>query len=284
MKKLIQRLLLFFLGLPLVISSVFFLPQYNYLFLQIELIAVTILASLELHGLIKQRLPVHNRFFAVFLGLLLPLAAVLHSVLDLPFRLIDFSLALGIIAILSIEFFTAFSGVFDKAIGRIASSLFLLLYPGFLFMFIPLMTVWDMKHAGPALSLFLLMVFSCDSLAWFFGMLFGKNNRGLVPASPNKSITGFIGAYIGSLGAGLLAWALFPEIFGSSPLKLLLLGAGTASAAIVGDIVESIMKRSAMIKDSGNLVPGRGGVLDSIDSVVFAAPVYYILCDILFRF
>ena len=282
MKKLIQRLLLFFVGLPLVISSVFFLPHFNYLFLQIEMLVITVLASIELQGLLANRLPVRRKSYAALLGLLIPLSAVLHSVLGLPLKLVTFTMALGVLIILSTEFLSSFTRTMDKAVGRISSSLFLLIYPGFLFMFIPLMTRW--QHAGPALSLFLLMVFSCDSIAWFLGMLLGGNNRGIVPASPNKSLSGFIGAYIGSLSAGLIAWVYFPDVFSNNPFKLLVLGAGTATAAIVGDIVESIMKRSAAIKDSGNLVPGRGGVLDSIDSVVFAAPVYYILCDLLFGF
>jgi phosphatidate cytidylyltransferase len=113
-------------------------------------------------------------------------------------------------------------------------------------------------------------------------MLFGKRNRGIVPASPNKSIAGFIGGYAGSIGAGIVAKMLFPDVFAGSVMKMVFLGFMTASAAIVGDIIESIFKRSAGIKDSGNIIPGRGGVLDSIDSILLAAPVFYIICDFLF--
>jgi len=65
---------------------------------------------------------------------------------------------------------------------------------------------------------------------------------------------------------------------------MIILGGATATAAIVGDIFESILKRCVNIKDSGNIIPGRGGVLDSIDSILLSAPVYYILCDLLFGF
>ena len=95
---------------------------------------------------------------------------------------------------------------------------------------------------------------------------------------------GFIGGYIGSISAGLIFRLLMPEIFHGSIVKILLLGFLTATAAIVGDIIESVFKRSTGTKDSGSIIPGRGGVLDSIDSILLAAPIYYILCEFLFGF
>ena len=59
------------------------------------------------------------------------------------------------------------------------------------------------------LSVFFLMVFGCDSLAWFFGMLFGNSNRGMIKASPNKSIAGFAGGYIGAIAAGIAGTYIF---------------------------------------------------------------------------
>ena len=67
-----------------------------------------------------------------------------------------------------------------------------------------------------------------------------------------------------------------------SNVNLAILGAITAVAAIIGDLIESVFKRSCDIKDSGNLIPGRGGVLDSIDSVIIAAPIFYIGYNFLF--
>ena len=66
--------------------------------------------------------------------------------------------------------------------------------------------------------------------------------------------------------------------------KILFLGFMTATAAIVGDIIESVFKRSTGTKDSGSIIPGRGGVLDSIDSILLAAPIYYILSEYIFGF
>jgi phosphatidate cytidylyltransferase len=280
MRKLFERLLIFFVGLPLIIASIFFLPQYNYLVLHIELLVFSLLAILEMRNIIATRLPVHSVPLTLAFGLVIPVAAFMYAVFGFPQRLITFSIAISSVSILFLEFFFSFSGKFDKAIERVASSFILIIYPGYFVMYLAIMTVW--QDAGSVLSLFFLMVFGCDSLAWFFGMLLGKNNRGLVPASPNKSIAGFIGGYAGAIGAGIAAKILFPEVFAGSVLKVILLGFMTASAAIVGDIIESIFKRSAGMKDSGKIIPGRGGVLDSIDSILLAAPVFYIMCDFLF--
>lgn len=282
MKKMIERLLLFFLGLPLVVASVLFLPYYNYLVFHIEILIFTFLAILEMRKLVSQKNTVLPLFLIVCIGMIIPVASFLYAVLGFPQRIITHSIAIAATLILIIEFILSFSGRFENALQRTASSFLILIYPGYLVMYLSIITVW--QEAGALLSVFFLMVFGCDSLAWFFGMLFGKNNRGLIPASPNKSIAGFIGGYAGSILAALLGSLLFPSVFNTSFLNLFILGFLTASAAITGDIVESIFKRSAEIKDSGNIIPGRGGVLDSIDSVLLAAPVFYIVCDFLLGF
>ncbi len=282
MRKLIERLLLFFVGIPIIIASVFFLPQCNYLVLHIELLVFSALAVIEMRNLLAKKLPVHSVPVALILGLLIPFAAFLYAVAGLPSRIITVSIAIATVCVFLIEFIFSFTGKMDAVIGRIASTFIYILYPGYLVMYLSIMTVW--ANAGAALSIFFLMVFGCDSLAWFFGMLFGKRNRGLIPASPNKSIAGFFGGYVGSIGAGIAGMYLFAGPFSGMTIKMIVLGAATATAAIVGDIFESILKRSAGIKDSGTIIPGRGGVLDSIDSILLAAPVFYILCDLLFGF
>lgn len=282
MKKLIERLLLFFIGLPLIIVSVVFIPFQNYLVLHIELILFTSLAILEMRDLLSKKMTVHSIPFTLSIGLLIPIAAFCYAVLGLPYRLITFSIAIAIILILLVELFITLSGQFEKSIERIASSFILIMYPGYLAMYLSIMTVW--KNAGIILSVFFLMVFGCDSLAWFFGMLFGKNNRGFIIASPKKSIAGFLGGYIGTISVGIVGHFLFPSVFNGSIFKMIILGIMTGTAAIVGDIIESVMKRSVGIKDSGSMIPGRGGVLDSLDSILLAAPVYYILCNFLFGF
>ena len=123
----------------------------------------------------------------------------------------------------------------------------------------------------------MILVFISDSAAWLFGMLFGKNNRGLIAASPNKSIAGFIGAYLGSIGiAILIKFTLWKEIFGElSLIKLILLAICVTTTSIIGDLAESVFKRSSGCKDSGNIILGRGGALDSIDSLLASPHLFF---------
>ncbi len=111
-----------------------------------------------------------------------------------------------------------------------------------------------------------------DSGAYFIGKSMGR--RKLCPhISPGKTIEGFIGG-IGSatLGAVLVGLVLFPEI---DPLKMALIAIPLSILGVCGDLSESIIKRATASKDSGRILPGHGGLLDRIDSLVFCAPPFY---------
>lgn len=115
------------------------------------------------------------------------------------------------------------------------------------------------------------VVWISDTGAFFIGTAFGR--RKLAPkVSPNKSIEGALGGIIagGLVGMG---FALFTEI--GSPIPMFLLAVASSIAAIVGDLFESALKRTAGVKDSGKLIPGHGGVLDRFDSLLFALPVIF---------
>jgi phosphatidate cytidylyltransferase len=124
-------------------------------------------------------------------------------------------------------------------------------------------------------TLFLLMgvIVISDSAQYYTGRAFGR--RALAPAiSPKKTIEGAIGGMVFGTAAAILGGAW---IFPGAPLLLLaVLGATIVALGIAGDLFESLLKRSAGVKDSSALIPGHGGVLDRIDSWLFAAPVYYI--------
>ncbi len=124
-----------------------------------------------------------------------------------------------------------------------------------------------------ALLLLLTIIVVSDSAQYYTGRLFGR--RPLAPAiSPKKTIEGALGGLVFGTAAMIVGgrWAL------PAPNLALLAVAGATIAAlgIVGDLFESLLKRSAGVKDSGALIPGHGGVLDRIDSWLFAAPVYYV--------
>jgi phosphatidate cytidylyltransferase len=136
-------------------------------------------------------------------------------------------------------------------------------------------------EASKVLLIFLLLVCANDSVAWAAGILFGRGNRGIVPASPNKSIAGFAGGLIASIAVNIGAVYFFPHIFVPDQIPALpsgiLLGLFCGIAVVLGDLAESLIKRSCGVKDSGFIIPGRGGILDSIDSIALTAPVFYVL-------
>jgi phosphatidate cytidylyltransferase len=112
-----------------------------------------------------------------------------------------------------------------------------------------------------------------DTFAYFFGRAFGKHK--LCPnVSPGKTREGFIGGIVGTMASlGAAGW-----LFSMPIAPMALLGLGVALVATLGDLVESAIKRLTGIKDSGNIIPGHGGVLDRFDSILFTAPfVYYFL-------
>jgi cytidylyltransferase family len=274
MKKIIERIIMFVIGLPLVISSVYFLPYHHFLVLHLEIFAATALSIIEIRTMFSRKIAVYSMPIVLFSGMLIPVAVYLFM-LGLFSRAVMALIGIGALYfIFFVETFYSFSKPFEKSIQRVCSAAFIIFYPGLLVIFISAMTRWP--SASNIIAMFLLMVFSCDSLAWLFGILFGKGNRGFVPASPNKSIVGFIGGAVAATATGFLAFKLFPADFGKSLSGSLLTGFCTGLAAIIGDLIESIFKRSAEVKDSGALILGRGGILDSADSILLAAPVFYL--------
>ena len=119
--------------------------------------------------------------------------------------------------------------------------------------------------------LLLLAVWSYDTGALLVGKQFGRR-KFLTHISPSKTYAGLIGGMIAStIVVTVLLWGL-----GQPPIHGLLLGPLAALSAQAGDLAESMIKRAANTKDSGTLIPGHGGMLDRIDSFLFAGPVVFL--------
>lgn len=282
MSKLVQRLLVFFIGVPLVLSMVF-LNHFNHLILHTAMIIVTVIATIEMYGLLKVHNAMQPKLFLILITVLLPVTGLICSIFALPFDFLTYTLIFVLLAVLFYEVLFPHkkdTDPFSLSNSRISSSFLLVIYCGFLITFVSRMTVW--QYSTEYLCVFLAMVFGCDSFAWFFGMLFGKGNRGFFLVSPNKSIAGFLGGIIGTIGLGVLSRYLFPEAFSGPVYKVIVLGLVASFSAIFGDLIESVLKRSAQYKDSGKVIPGRGGILDSIDSILLLAPVYFLMIKFLY--
>lgn len=169
--------------------------------------------------------------------------------------------------------FTSIARVFDRdglkdSLLGIAATVSGLIYASVLGGY--LILVRNLDNGLNYIYILLIIIWGSDSGAYFIGRKWGKNK--LSPAiSPNKSIEGAIGGVLaGILGASF--WWFRGEF---SILHCLIFGTLISLAGITGDLFESLIKRTAGIKDSGNLFPGHGGILDRIDSLLFAAPVWY---------
>ncbi len=277
MSKVAKRLLTFFIGLPLVIAIVFCDYLYH-LPLQIIVGIFAVLGANEFYKMASTKTELFARELVLIGTSLLPFACYTFILSGLSLDISPWLFISISILLMGIESF--FTKDFTNSLQKIANSFLIIFYCGFLMTFISRMTI--LPDSKFVISLFLIFVFMCDSAAWFFGILFGKSTRGFVAASPNKSLVGFIGGIAGSIASGCLFKFIFPQIFTISYPRLMVLGLITSLAAIIGDLIESVFKRSCNVKDSGNIIPGRGGVLDSIDSILIAAPVFFIGYNFLF--
>ncbi len=199
-----------------------------------------------------------------------------------PDKSYDFEIAVLVVFLLVVFGRQMFRRTRDQnPLETMAYTLFGLLYVVWLFNF--LTKIVYLAPRGPlgettgqyyVLYLLLVTKFS-DMGAYVTGSLIGRHK--LVPhISPHKSWEGLAGAVVFSMAGSFGLWLLIPErlsVFSAWDVGVLglLLGLG----AVIGDLAESIVKRSAEAKDSGGLLPGIGGVLDLIDSVLFTAPILF---------
>jgi phosphatidate cytidylyltransferase len=134
----------------------------------------------------------------------------------------------------------------------------------------------DAGELGPYYVLLALKLsWLADTGGYFAGRFLGKNGKKLHPrVSPKKTVIGFWGSLVGAVCGVIIAKLWYMR---NVPwLELLVLALVAGSLGQLGDLVESMLKRSTGIKDSGNIVPGHGGLLDRIDALLIVAPILYL--------
>jgi phosphatidate cytidylyltransferase len=271
MNNVIKRILLVALGVPALFAVILLFDMWHFIGFNLLIILFSGLGAMESARIISSKLYSARKLTAFLIGIILPLAAYISQFPSAPLVMPVFFLFLVLSLILGYEIFNKSANEEKLTIERVASYALILIYPGLFAA--ALVYLSFLPQAKIMIVMFLTMVFANDSFAYLFGMLFGKNNRNIFSVSPNKSAAGFIGALAGTIGTAFVFSALFKDLF-PLPAAPIMTAVVIFITATTGDLVESALKRAAGIKDSGTIIPGRGGVLDSIDSILFAAPFF----------
>ena len=254
----------------------------------IVLVALLAVAGLvEFYGIAEKRGLASFKFCGVIGGLLLMLGTFLNltghvGTSGSPARVNDFETSFLILFVLGLcvrQFVSKRNGA---GLVAIALTLFGLMYVPWLLNFIQKISFFPFPPGSPPdagkyfLLYFILITKFSDMGAYVVGSLIGRHK--MIPRiSPGKTWEGFVGAIVVSTAASLLFVQIFgAKMVGMNYLHATILGVVLSVAAVIGDLIESLFKREAGVKDSGKLFPGIGGILDLLDSLLFNAPLMYL--------
>ncbi|WP_366921668.1 phosphatidate cytidylyltransferase [Metallumcola ferriviriculae] len=250
---LINRIITALIGIPLVIATVFSGELFA-----LALLVVAILALNEWLILTKN---IYRSYpLAAFTSMLGIILSAYYGNFGAMFTALILSLFFTLIVML--RYYP------DVDIGGLMLSYFGAVYSG-----IAISSVYLLRQQWGVWAVvgLLTLIWVTDSGAYFIGRTWG--NRKLAPQiSPKKTWGGFFGG----LGSALAVGMVFTSLWQISLLHMFFLSLLISLAGQLGDLIESALKRSAGVKDSGNLLPGHGGMLDRIDSLLMAAPIAYI--------
>ena len=243
------------------ILSLFILPKWTFAAL---LIIFCALGTYEFFLLIERKGISALKLPGILIATAIPLTIFTEFQLTKGWELFFIVLAIFILFVIQ---FTRKNNA--QAIVTISLTLFGIFYVSWLLSFV--MRIFLLSH-GARLVFFLVLVTKMGDVgAYIGGTYFGKHAL-ISRISPRKTIEGTVFAFLTTLLFSCLSIIYLPQI----PLKhLFLLGLLLGALAQIGDLSESLIKRDYKIKDSGVLIPGFGGVLDLVDSILFAAPAFY---------
>ncbi|ASB48697.1 phosphatidate cytidylyltransferase [Alkalitalea saponilacus] len=261
-----QRL---FTGIIFVIAIIGGMWWHPYSYLAIFFIVV-ILGLLEFIKLVEARPVSINRTWPIILGAYWYLSSffVLGGFVSPLWLMLIVPMIMGV-------FITELFRNSTTPLLNIACTLIIPFYVALPFSFLHFLVYLNGAYCYMPLLGFFILIWANDSGAYLVGVNFGKNKL-FERISPKKTWEGTIGGFIFTV---ISAYALSLLIKDVSTLNWLIIGIIVSIMGSLGDLVESMLKRSVNIKDSGSLLPGHGGILDRFDAVIFAAPL---VCTYLF--
>ena len=245
------------------IAGVLFLAG-GFLFSVLALVFV-VLALFEFFTLLRQaKIPCY-RFFGVAMGAVIPLCVYLEQGSTRSGEVLF--LILGCLFLFILQFSHKNN---SEALVGISLTLFGILYVSWFLSFLVKIRFLD---GGALWVAYILAVTKAGDIgAYTIGTLMGRHS--LVPhISPKKSVEGMLGGWLASVAISVAMRPYLPLAW--SVQHLLILGLLIGIVGQIGDLSESLMKRFCQTKDSGGLLPGMGGILDAVDSVLFTAPIFY---------
>jgi phosphatidate cytidylyltransferase len=256
---------------PLVSDSVF-----------LVIIVFLALAGLaEFYGLAEKRGYACFKYCGLLGGVLLMVGTFLNLIGRIgmqgsPARVNDFETGFIILFVLGLCVRQLSSRTSTTGIIAIATTLLGLMYVPWLLNFIQKINFFPDVEGKFFLLYFILVTKFSDMGAYAIGSLIGRHK--MIPRiSPGKTWEGFAGAIVVSTGASMAFVHIFgAHMFGMNMLHAAILGILLSVTAVIGDLIESLFKREAGVKDSGHLFPGIGGILDLLDSLLFNAPIMYL--------
>ena len=235
----------------------------------------------EFYGLVEKGDLVCFKGWGIFGGLLLMIGTFLNLTgiigrTDSPARVNDFETSFLILFVLGLCLRQFFSKSNTAGILAISTTLFGLMYVPWLLNFIQKINFFPGVDGHYYLLYFIVITKFSDTGAYLVGSMIGRHK--MIPRiSPGKTWEGFAGALAVSVLASLLfVYYLGDRMAGMTWRHAVVLGLLLGLAAVVGDLIESIFKREAGVKDSGKFFPGIGGILDLLDSLLFNAPIMYL--------
>ncbi|PYJ86445.1 MAG: hypothetical protein DME22_05310 [Verrucomicrobia bacterium] len=236
---------------------------------------------LEFYGLVEKRGLICFKEWGVFGGLLLIASTFFYlsgvlGIHEAPAKANDFETSLLIIFVLGLCVRQFVSTHNTAGILAISTTLFGLMYVPWLLNFIQKINFFPKANGTYYVLYFILVTKFSDTGAYAVGSLLGKHK--MIPRiSPGKTWEGFAGAVaVSTLASLLFAYFTGERLTGMNWKHAVILGILLSTSAVIGDLIESLFKREAGVKDSGQYFPGIGGILDLLDSLLFNAPLMYL--------